>query len=127
METKTENEVLKEELETSATNYIHKLEADVHQSVEGMQRIAVTAIAVGSVAVIGYSLFRKFFKDKPGDIEYSDTIHEVSNSNKPDFLHTIASLGAEMAANFLLTYARGKLIEYIKGLDSIVKADETAE
>ncbi len=65
METKTENEVLKEELETSATNYIHKLEADVHQSVEGMQRIAVTAIAVGSVAVIGYSLFRKFLRTSP--------------------------------------------------------------
>jgi len=124
----TENEILKQELEDSASKYKQKIEEEVEHSLAELQRIATIAIAVGSVFMLGYSLFRALGKDKPKQYKIPETMREEVNTYKPDLLHAIASAGTEMVAVFLLSYARKKLKEYINGLDSIRNAtDETAE
>ena len=126
METATE--ILKQELEDSANNYKQKIEEEVEQSLAELQRIATIAIGVGSVFMLGYSIFKALSKDKPQKYEVAETIREEANSNKSDFLHTIASAGTEMVAVFLLSYAKKKLKEYINGIDSRQETtDETAE
>ena len=124
----TETEILKQELEESASNFKQKIEEEVEQSLAELQRIATITIAVGSVFMLGYSLFKALSKDKSQQLELPETIQEKRNADTPDFLHTIASAGTEMVAEFLLSFARKKLKEYIKGLYSIQEAtDEAAE
>jgi len=120
MEKKNKSEELKSELKSSAEHYKKKLENDLNQSVGELRRIGKISLFVGGAVLLGYTLSQYFFKKDRS----KETIHEEGKSLSRILIDTLVSTGTEIAAIYVLNFAKGKLADYIKDLNKMKKTDQ---
>lgn len=116
------NEQLKKELRESADNFQKQLEDEVNQSFDGLKKAGNVALIVGGATLAGYIVSRLFSEEE------HETLRD-QQSKRPSFLDTLAAAGTEMAAVYVLSFAKGKLKSYIKHLDDLKREvdDESSQ
>lgn len=116
METQSKSKSLKDELKQSADKYQKQLEEEVFHSVNELKRIGNVSLLLGGALLVGYTLTKYLRKDE----DKSETISEEKSIGKT-LLDTLVATGTEIAAVYILNFAKKKLGDYINDLKKLEK------
>lgn len=117
MEKETSNKhARKQELKKSADDFKRQLEDDLNHSADEIIRIGKYTLIVGVVSLVGYAVTRYFSSGKKDP----KTLHK-ENESKSSILDGLVAAGTEVAAVYLLSFAKSKLKDYLKELNKLDK------
>lgn len=120
MET-SDDKVLKDFLRKTADSYKSQLEIEVNESIGQFEKFLKTAAITVGGFLLGYAVYNLLLDTEEADVEKQKkkkkTRVKKSKRRRNKDYHPIVKAGAEVAATFLLSMARQKLVEYIKDLE----------
>ncbi len=116
METQSKSKSLKDELKQSADKYQKQLEEEVFHSVNELKRIGNVSLLLGGALLVGYTLTKYLRKDE----DKIETISEEKSIGNT-LLDTLVATGTEIAAVYILNFAKKKLGDYINDLKKLEK------